>query len=129
MNMETINFSTNWNNKLTNRAFTTIRIHNDRKYYVGREYQITLNNKPLGVAVLKKKHTIKVNQLTDCMCFLDTGYSVPETINIISKMYPNLDLSNTWFDFCLLVFKSKKDIEKEKREREKQKGVYVPYFD
>jgi len=127
--METINFSTNWNNKLTNRAFTTIRLHNTRKYCVGGEYQITLKNKPLGVATLKKIHTITVHQLTDCMSFLDTGYSTPETINIISKMYPNLDLSNTLFDFCLLVFKSKKDIENEKQERERTRARYVPYFD
>jgi len=127
--METINFSTNWNNKLTNRAFTTIRIHNDRKYYVGGEYQITLKNKPLGVAKLIKKHTITVNKLTDCMSYLDTGYSVPETINIISKMYPNLDLSNALFDFCLLVFKSKKDVEKEQWEQSKKVVTWLPYKD
>ena len=127
--MEIINFSTNWNNKLTNKAFTTIRIHNDRKYCAGGEYQITLKNKPLGVAMLKKKHTIKITQITDCMSFLDTGYGVPETINIISKMYPNLDLNNAQFDFCLLVFKDKKDIEKEQQEQAKLKSAYIPYFD
>jgi len=127
--METINFSTNWNNKLTNKAFTTIRLHNPRKYYIGGEYQITLKNKPLGVATIKQIHTIKVNQLTMCMCYMDTGYSVPETINIIKKMYPNLDLNNALFDFCLLVFKGKKDIEKEKQEAAKTVGVYYPYND
>ena len=129
MNMETINFTTNWNNKLTNKAFTTIRIHNDRKYYTGGEYQITLKNKPLGVAILKKKHTIKVSQLTDCMCFLDTGYNVPETINIIRKMYPDLDLSNTWFDFCLLVYKSKKEVADEQKRKTAVGNVRLPYKD
>ena len=126
--METINFSTNWNNKLTNRAFTTIRIHNERKYNIGGVYQIMLKNKPLGTATIRKIHVIKANQITDCMSFLDTGYSVPETINILRKMYPNLDLNNTLFDFCLLVYRNKKEIAAEKEKEEKLKGVYSPYF-
>ena len=127
--METINFSTNWNNKLTNKAFTTIRIHNECKYVAGADYQIALKNKQLGVATIKKIHVLKVNQLTPFMCYLDTGYSVPETINIIGRMYPNIDLNNVYFDFCLLVYKGKKDIEQEQKEQPKKVTTWLPYKD
>lgn len=107
MSNDTIKFSYNWNNKLENKAFTTIRLHNDKKYIIGKTYEIELNTKPKGKAILKDKRTLKLNQLNDFISYIDTGYSVEETTQIIKRMYKNIDLANTLFDFCLLVYVQK----------------------
>jgi hypothetical protein len=65
MNTNTIRFSYNWNNKLDNKAFTTIRLHNPKKYSVGNEYNIQINDQHKGVATLQDKRTLNIAQLND----------------------------------------------------------------
>lgn len=102
--MGTIKFSYNWNNKLENKAFTTIRIHNPKKYIQGKAFNIELNETAKGVAILQEKRTIKPDQLNDFICYLDTGYNSRETLQILERMYKNLNIQNTMFDLCLLVY-------------------------
>ena len=104
--MEKIKFSYNWNNKLTNKAFTTIRLHNRQKYRQGERYEIELNGKILGVAILQDiRQTILAN-LNNFITYLDTGYNVAETKSILQRMYKakpiNWDVQK--LDFCLLVY-------------------------
>jgi hypothetical protein len=106
---ETISFSYNWNGKLNNKAFTTLRIHNPRKYIVGKTYCIELSRKQKGKAVLNAKRVLKISQLNEFICFLDTGYSREETLKIIKRMYKNINLNTALFDFCLLVYTQKTD--------------------
>ena len=102
--MDTIKFSTNWNNKLNNKAFTTIRLANCNKYKLNRQYAIILKDKELGTATIKDIKTLSVNHLGLYTCYLDTGYNREETINIIKKMYPNLNFSTALFNLILLVY-------------------------
>jgi len=104
MDNNIIRFSFNWNGKLNNRAFTTIRIHNPNKYTIGKTYQIELNGKPNGKATLQDKRVLRVDQLNRFICYLDTGYSQTETMNILKRMYKTIDLQTALFDFCLLVY-------------------------
>jgi len=99
-----ISFTFNWNNKLQNKAFSTIRLHNPKKYQNGKVYQIELKGEALGTAILKEKRTLKADQLNDFICYLDTGYSRTETLNMLTKMYKIENLQTTYFDFCLLVY-------------------------
>jgi len=99
-----IKFSYNWNGKLENKAFTTIRVHNPKKYIVGRIYQIELNGTTKGSATLQAKRVLMLNQLNEFICYLDTGYNRTETISIFNKMYSRMDLNNIYFDLCLLVY-------------------------
>lgn len=101
---DTIKFSYNWNNKLENKAFTTIRIHNPKKYISGKLFDIELNGISKGTALLKEKRTINPGQLNDFICYLDTGYNSRETLQILERMYPNMNIHNTLFDLCLLVY-------------------------
>jgi len=110
---QTISFSYNWNNKLQNKAFTTIRLHNPKKYKVGNMFQIELKGETLGTAILQEKRTLKADQLNNFICFLDTGYSRADTINMITKMYKIENLQTAYFDFCLLVY-TKPDKQKAK---------------
>ena len=105
MNIETIRFSYNWNGKLNNKAFTTLRIHNPGKYTIGKTYNIELNGEFKGQAVLREKRVLQVKQLNDFICYLDTGYNQFETLNILRRMYKAIDLQTARFDFCLLVYK------------------------
>jgi len=110
--MNKILFSYNWNNKLDNKAFTTLRLHNPKKYIVGNVYDIELNEQPKGKAILDDKRTFSIDKLIDFVCYLDTGYSTKEAINILKRMYKNIDLQNTLFDYCLLVYEKPQKPEK-----------------
>ena len=102
--METIKFSCNWNNKLNNSAFTTIRLHNQRKYIKNNHYLIDLKGYTKGIAVLKGICVLKISELNDYITYLDTGYNLTETTKILQNMYKNINLESQLFDLCLLVY-------------------------
>jgi len=99
-----IKFSYNWNNKLNNKAFTTIRRHNPQKYRIGNQFIIELNGEKKGAAILQEKRVFKIDQLNEFMSFIDTGYNRDKTTEILNRMYKGIDLKNTFFDLCLLVY-------------------------
>jgi hypothetical protein len=98
-----VKFSFNWNNKLNNHAFTTLRLHNPGKYLPGQRYQIELKGQPTGTAVLFEKRTVKMQDLNNFVCYLDTGYNRTETIGIFKRMYKGIELT-ALLDFCLFVY-------------------------
>ena len=102
--MDTIKFSYNWNNKLRNKAFTTIRLHNPNRYRKGEQYEIKLKTEPLGVAILHDVRCLTLSQLNDFICYLDTGYNLPETMQIFKRMYTGINWETQKIDFCLLVY-------------------------
>ena len=104
--METIKFSYNWNNKLTNKAFTTLRLHNPHKYKIGLRYAIECNGQIRGVAILRDIRTFTLASLNDFITYLDTGYNVAETVQLLKRMYKNkvVNWKTQKLDFCLLVY-------------------------
>lgn len=104
--MDSIKFSYNWNNKLSNKAFTTLRLHNDNKYKVNSRYEIELNNQIQGVATIHNIKTLTLNQLNNYITYLDTGYNVTEAKKILQTMYKNkpIDWDTQKLDFILLVY-------------------------
>jgi hypothetical protein len=112
--METIRFSYNWNNKLTNKAFTTIRLHNPNKYRRGGRYMIECNGQTRGMAVLQDIRTFTLASLNDFITYLDTGYNVPETVQLLKRMYKNkaVNWETQKIDFCLLVYEKQAGNEK-----------------
>lgn len=112
--METIKFAYSWNGKLSNKAFTTLRPHSS--YYVkGKIYNIELKGEYKGQAFLADIRTTTAEKLNDFICLLDTGYNREDTLKMLQKMYPDMDIKTTLFDYCLLVYQSvpmpKPDIE------------------
>jgi len=87
--MLAINFNRNWNGKLRNQCFTTIRLHNVSKYRIGEKYEIRLNEKPIGTATAKAIKTLSLNQLDDFTTCLDTGLDRNKTVEMIKGMYKN----------------------------------------
>lgn len=105
-----IRFSHNWNGKLHCKAFTTIRLHDDTKYIVGEIYDVYLTSKAadvpnqfMGRAELTAKKTFRMDQLNEWIAWLDTGYDLDTTRQIIRRMYPKLE--NALLDLCLFVKK------------------------
>jgi len=113
MATDLISFSFNWNNKLQNKAFSTIRIHNPKRHQIGKMYKIKLKGEALGTAVIQEIRVLKADQLNNFICFLDTGYSRTDTLNILAKMYKIENIQTAYFDFCLLVY-TKPDKQKAK---------------
>lgn len=107
--IEDLHFTHNWNNKLDCKAFTTIRIYNERKHVKGARFNIILKrteNKGMGVI-----HDVKpflLAQLNSFMSYLDTGYPVEQCRNIMERMYSKMDLTKTKFALILIV----KEVEK-----------------
>lgn len=101
---DVINFSFNWNNKLDNKAFTTIRLHNPNKYRQGLIYRIELKGEFKGRAEMKIISTFRAGQLNEITCYLDTGYNKRETLGILQKMYPDIEIETALIDYCVLAY-------------------------
>ena len=100
--MEKLEFSTNWNNKLDCKCFTTIRIYNPQKHFYGNKFEVFLQKKYKAKVEVLSVGVIKIKDLTDYICYLDTGYSKQETIEILKKMYPRIDFKNQHLTILLL---------------------------
>jgi hypothetical protein len=86
---KTIDFSTNWNNKLFARCFTTIRLAD--KYEIGETVEVWLRLELLGRAVIvDKRRLTSVDALNEWICMIDTGYSKAETIKILAGLYKDV---------------------------------------
>lgn len=109
---ERLEFSYNWNGKLSCHAFTTLRLHNPKKYYSGARFEIFQKELSHGVAEVRIVKTVKKSQISDFMSYIDTGYSRAECMGILSRMYQNSN-DETLFDFVLLV---------KVREKKKEQG-------
>jgi uncharacterized protein YqfB (UPF0267 family) len=82
-----LRFGYNWNNKLSGRYFTTLRLWNETRYQPGEAFTVWLNETYLGEAELVSIRKIFPDRLNEFICGLDTGYSVPETRKILERMY------------------------------------------
>jgi hypothetical protein len=79
MNINKIKFSHNWNNKLSNDVFTTIRRYEPAKarYYqgiLGMDFDVILNDKKVGEAILRGVTVTHLNKVPMHLLFLDTGF-------------------------------------------------------
>ena len=104
--MENINFSHNWNRKLKNKVFTTIRLLNNSKYIIGNKYHISLKYYPVGIAEIVDIKYIKISEIDNFSAMLDTGYSAFATRELIKQMYKNkkINWENQLLCICLLKY-------------------------
>lgn len=102
MGFDRLEFSYNWNNKLFNKCFTTLRLSN--RFVVGHRYDVyLLNDYLVSVEVLQIKF-FKLDEINMYVSYLDSGYSPAECKNILQKMYKNknVDWSKQLISFVLL---------------------------
>ena len=83
--MQILNFSYNWNNKLDNKMFTTIRLSD--RFIVGDVVQVYCKGKRLNNAQCVTKKIMLLSELDEFTASLDTGYDLKATKTILHKMY------------------------------------------
>lgn len=94
---KTIKFSYNWNNKLCNTVYTTIRKRNPYfehsehfDVYLSQKDQNNPSEKVLKLhhtAQLIHKKTVQGKDIRETEMWLDTGYSAAETVQIICRIH------------------------------------------
>lgn len=84
-----LSFTHNWNGKLFCSCFSTIRLRNDPRYYVGAEFDVQLKKQSLGLGVIRSITHFKLPRLNESMARLDTGYDAHEARQLIHTMYKN----------------------------------------
>ena len=82
---EQIKFASNWNNKLNCESFTTIRLSN--RFTINGLFKVYYKDKFIGVAKVVDKKPFVVKNMSNAMCYVDTGYSKEETRKILDTMY------------------------------------------
>ena len=86
--MNTLKFTSNWNNKLACPAFGTVRLDNEEKYGLGRRFQVWLNGRELGRARVVSYKRFHFDTLNDALAYLDTGHDAAYLRAVLGKMYP-----------------------------------------
>jgi hypothetical protein len=99
--IQNIDFSYNWNEKLNCKAFTTIRLSD--RFEIGDHLNVLLKKELRLNARVVNKHYFTLDKLSDTIAYLDTGYSKEETIDILQKMYKNVDLTKAKFVLYVLL--------------------------
>ncbi len=90
--MDKLDFSYNWNNKLRCRCFTTLRLRNDEKYHKGARFEVSMQGYARGQAKVIDVKYLKLEQISEWIARLDTGYSAKECKEMIKQMYKNVPL-------------------------------------
>lgn len=101
-----LNFSTNWNSKLNCQCFTTIRLHNPKKYFPGARFNVYLKGHFKGSAQVIGVKICLLKDVSEYVARLDTGYSAAEFKKIIQTMYKGKPIAweRQLLDFCLLRY-------------------------
>lgn len=107
--MQSLNFSSNWNNKLSCKVFTTIRLSN--RFNIGSVVDVKLKGKSLCSAKCTGKKKMKLSSINEYIAGIDTGYSADECKKVIRTMYSNknIDWSKQPLYFYLFHKVEKKD--------------------
>lgn len=105
--MDQITFTYNWNNKLSGKIFTTLRLKNP-KFRLDETYEIYLRKGKGFVflchaTIIDIRH-IKLSAINEYIAGLDTGYSAHECKSLIQTMYKriNPDWNTQVLSFILL---------------------------
>ncbi len=103
MENDILKFSYNWNSKLHCKVFTTVRLHNPKKYFKDKIFKIEAPGVQIEAKV-DKIFTYKLNDIPEILMMLDTSYYKKEFIEIIEKMYKNsnVNVHTALFDVVLL---------------------------
>ena len=103
--MNNIRFSHNWNNKLSQTIFTTIRKYDYKKwnYYKcqeGSKYNVLLNGELHGKAILISVESIEMKDAPVGLLCSDTGMIPKDATKLFKKF--NIDMYST---ILILTFK------------------------
>ena len=105
MQRNTLNFTTNWNQKLFTDCFTTFRPHYPI-YAVGKRFDAVLNGtQSFGEVEIIEKKLLKLADVNEFIARLDTGYDAESFKKLVRTMYKNKFENIDNLQFCLLLLK------------------------
>lgn len=107
-----LKFSTNWNNKLHCKAFTTLRAYDPAKYAIGTKHDIWLADEAgqfvrLGTATVIAHQHRTTDTLTEAEAMLDTGYDLAYTQRILRNLFKRPDHALLTLSYVTLVYTQK----------------------
>ena len=90
--MNPLTFTTNWNNKLQCKCYSTIRLRNDQRFYVGATFQVSQKNSKGEIinehtAIVRTCRILLLKDISNAQALIDTGYDADACRAIITKMY------------------------------------------
>jgi uncharacterized protein YqfB (UPF0267 family) len=86
--LKQIKFTYNWNNKLENKFFTTLRISTNWK--TGDICELFLMDEHIRNIKIYAIKDIKLSAINEYVAGIDTGYGVDGCKEVLKKMYPNV---------------------------------------
>jgi hypothetical protein len=103
--MRQVAFTYNWNNKLHNKSFTSLRLENNEKYVIGETYEILEKGIIIKKATIEGIRSIYIHEINLFIARLDTGYNIEGCVKIIKTMYSkkNIDWTKQKISFLLFV--------------------------
>lgn len=111
MNYQTLDYSRNWNAKLFCPVYSSIRLSG--RLNVGDWVEVTLNDRKHHYEQVISKLPMTIGELTDAICYPDTGKNRMQTIQIMEGMY-----SKTMTDsHPMYLYHFRKENDKEASER------------
>lgn len=99
-----IKFSTNWAGKLNADVFSTLRIHNHHKHFVGNKAHVKFKDTQFTAEVIEVT-LAQIEKLPNFVFLLDTGYSKEEAIKMFKNMYKHYDIAIEACLWSLLILK------------------------
>lgn len=87
MNKDTLKFAQNWNGKLTNTFFSTIRPWDDLRFILHHKFDILLYEKPYCIAELVYAKKVLFKKFTPGMAYLDLGMTVSGARAMMNRFY------------------------------------------
>lgn len=109
MSQLVFDFSYNWNNKLNNKYFTTLRLND--KFKVGETYPTHFKGKPRGIVTVVDKRHLFLADINDWIAYLDTGYSRAECQKILQTMYKSKGVNWSQKQLVLYLLKAEQQQE------------------
>lgn len=107
MDKQRLEFEQNWNNKLNCNSFTTIRLHDPRKYCIDAVMSVYLKGIWKGDAKVIDVKTISLDQMNNYISLLDLGLcpdKAKETIRSLYKKQPYVNWQTQQLDLVLLGY-------------------------
>jgi hypothetical protein len=104
--MRRIHFSNNWNGKLLQDVFTTIRVYDYDKYPDGELFEIEYKNKVVGLARLEAKKPFRFGELNDITSMVECGFGRAYLSKLLKTFYG--DKINSESALYMLILKWEK---------------------
>jgi hypothetical protein len=101
---EDLLFANNYNNKLRADCYTTIRLYNPKKFFIGKRFNILLEKRKIHTAEVVAVTETTMGRISEAMAFVDAGMDKTEFTKLFTKLYEDKIniVSTTPLTFCVL---------------------------